>query len=68
MAKFGPLQGMPLSVLGRWLPEFHVEPDYQSMTTASYRLKPAMKFDKDTFIAVAATATAKSSRRTCHSG
>jgi electron-transferring-flavoprotein dehydrogenase len=55
VAKFGPLQGMPLSVLGRWLPAFHVEPDYQSMTTASYRLKPAMKFDKDTFIAVAAT-------------
>jgi electron-transferring-flavoprotein dehydrogenase len=55
VAKFGPLQGMPLSVLGHWLPAFHVEPDYQSMTTASYRLKPAMKFDKDTFIAVAAT-------------
>jgi electron-transferring-flavoprotein dehydrogenase len=56
VAKFGPLQGMPLSVLGHWLPAFQVEPDYQSMTTASYRLKPAMKFDKDTFIAVAATA------------
>jgi electron-transferring-flavoprotein dehydrogenase len=56
VAKFGPLQGMPLSVLGHWLPAFRVEPDYQSMTTASYRLKPPMKFDKDTFIAVAATA------------
>jgi electron-transferring-flavoprotein dehydrogenase len=56
VAKFGPLQGMPLSVLGHWLPEFHAELDYQSMTTASYRLKPAMKFDKDTFTAVAATA------------
>jgi electron-transferring-flavoprotein dehydrogenase len=55
VAKFGPLQGMPLSVLGHWLPPFHVEPDYQIMTTASYRLKPAMKFDKDTFLAVAGT-------------
>jgi electron-transferring-flavoprotein dehydrogenase len=55
VAKFGPLVGMPLSVLGRWLPAFHVEPDYQCMTTASYRFKPETKFDKDTFIAVAAT-------------
>jgi electron-transferring-flavoprotein dehydrogenase len=56
VAKFGPLQGMPLSVLGRWLPKFHVENDYEMMTTASYRLKPDMTFDKDTFTAVAATA------------
>ncbi len=56
VAKFGPLQGMPLSVLGSWLPKFHVEKDYEMMTTASYRLKPDMSFDKDTFTAVAATA------------
>jgi electron-transferring-flavoprotein dehydrogenase len=56
VAKFGPLQGMPLSVLGSWLPKFHVEKDYEMMTTASYRLKPKMSFDKDTFTAVAATA------------
>ncbi|MCL5282142.1 MAG: electron transfer flavoprotein-ubiquinone oxidoreductase [Planctomycetes bacterium] len=56
VAKFGPLQGMPLSVLGSWLPKFHVEKDYEMMTTASYRLKPDMTFDKDTFTAVAATA------------
>jgi len=56
VAKFGPLQGMPLSVLGRWLPKFHVEKDYEMMTAASYRLKPDMTFDKDTFTAVAATA------------
>jgi electron-transferring-flavoprotein dehydrogenase len=55
VAKFGPLQGMPLSVLGSWLPTFHVENDYEMMTTASYRLKPDMTFDKDTFTAVAAT-------------
>jgi electron-transferring-flavoprotein dehydrogenase len=55
VAKFGPLQGMPLSVLGSWLPKFHVESDYEMMTTASYRLKPDMTFDKDTFTAVAAT-------------
>ncbi len=55
IAKFGPLQGMPLSVLGRWLPRFKVEPDYEMMTAAPYRLKPSQKFDKDTFTAVAAT-------------
>ncbi len=56
VAKFGPLQGMPLSVLGSWLPKFHVEKDYEMMMGASYRLKPGMTFDKDTFTAVAATA------------
>ena len=56
VAKFGPLQGMPLSVLNGWLPPFHVEKDYEAMTTAPYRLKPAQSFDKDTFTAVAATA------------
>ncbi|MHC5118653.1 MAG: 4Fe-4S dicluster domain-containing protein, partial [Planctomycetota bacterium] len=52
---FGPLFGMPLSVLGGWLPKFHIEPDYQTMTPATYRLRPPVKFDKDTFTAVAAT-------------
>jgi electron-transferring-flavoprotein dehydrogenase len=56
VAKFGPLQGMPLSVLDGWLPRFRVEKDYEMMTTASYKLKPAHSFDKDTFTAVAATA------------
>ncbi len=55
VAKFGNLQGMPLSVLGGWLPKFNIEPDYQTLTTAKYRLKPSVKFDKDTFTAVAAT-------------
>jgi electron-transferring-flavoprotein dehydrogenase len=56
VAKFGPLQGMPLSVLGNWLPRFRVEKDYEAMTTVRYRLKPSHSFDKDTFTAVAATA------------
>jgi electron-transferring-flavoprotein dehydrogenase len=56
VAKFGPLQGMPLSVLNGWLPQFHVEKDYEMMTAASYKLKPLQSFDKDTFTAVAATA------------
>jgi electron-transferring-flavoprotein dehydrogenase len=56
VAKFGPLQGMPLSVLGGRLPKFHVEKDYEATTGASYRLKPDQSFDKDTFTAVAATA------------
>jgi len=55
VAKFGPLQGMPLSVLGDLLPKFNVEKDYEAMTVAKYRLKPRQNFDKDTFTAVAAT-------------
>ncbi len=55
IAKFGPLQGMPLSVLGSWLPKFKVEKDFEMMTAAPYRLKPHQNFDKDTFTAVAAT-------------
>lgn len=55
VARFGPLVGMPLSVLGGLLPKFHIEPDYQTMTPSKYRLKPSAKFDKDTFTAVAAT-------------
>ena len=55
VAKFGPLQGMPLSVLGGLLPKFAVESDYEAMTTAGYRLKSRQQFDKDTFTAVAAT-------------
>ncbi|MCI0499137.1 MAG: electron transfer flavoprotein-ubiquinone oxidoreductase [Planctomycetales bacterium] len=55
VARFGPLQGMPLSVLGGWLPTFNIEPDYQTMMPAAYRLKPPVTFDKDTFTAVAAT-------------
>ena len=55
IAKFGPLQGLPLSVFGRLLPKFKIEEDYKAMTTARYRLKPNQQFDKDTFTAVAAT-------------
>lgn len=55
VARFGPLQGMPLSVLGSLLPKFKTECDYEAMTIARYRLKPNQQFDKDTFTAVAAT-------------
>jgi electron-transferring-flavoprotein dehydrogenase len=55
VAKFGPLQGMPLSVFGGLLPKFNIEKDYQAMTTLPYRLKPNPQFDKDTFTAMAAT-------------
>jgi electron-transferring-flavoprotein dehydrogenase len=55
VAKFGPLQGMPLSILGGLLPQFEIEKDYQAMTIARYRLKPDKNFDKDTFTAMAAT-------------
>jgi electron-transferring-flavoprotein dehydrogenase len=56
VAKFGPLMGMPLSVLETLLPIFDIEKDYEAMDVAKYRLKPNQSFDKDTFIAVAATA------------
>jgi len=56
VAKFGPLQGMPLSVFGTLLPVFDIEKDYAVMEVARYRHKSNQNFDKDTFIAVAATA------------
>ncbi|NLK40913.1 MAG: electron transfer flavoprotein [Planctomycetes bacterium] len=55
VARFGPLQGIPLSIFGGWLPKFNIEPDYQTMTPQRYRLKPPVRFDKDTFTAMAAT-------------
>jgi electron-transferring-flavoprotein dehydrogenase len=55
VAKFGSLQGMPLSVLGGLLPKFDIESDYKAMRMIPYRLKPSQYFDKDTFTAVAAT-------------
>jgi len=55
IAKFGMLQGMPLSVLGGFLLKFNVEEDYEALIEAKYRLKPNQQFDKDTFTAVAAT-------------
>jgi electron-transferring-flavoprotein dehydrogenase len=55
VAKFGPLEGMPLSVLGNLLPAFNIEKDYEAITTMPYLLKPKQSFDKDTFTAVAAT-------------
>jgi len=55
VAKFGPLIGMPLSVLADLLPVFKVEEDYKAMTTAHYKLKCDKLFDKDTFTAGAAT-------------
>jgi electron-transferring-flavoprotein dehydrogenase len=55
VAKFGPLQGMPLSIFGTLLPLFDIEKDYEAMAAAKYRLKPNQNFDKDTFVAVAAT-------------
>lgn len=55
IARFGPLQGMPLSILGTLLPAFNIEKDYEAIMVLPYRLKPKQSFDKDTFTAVAAT-------------
>jgi len=55
VARLGPSLGFAFSVLGRFMPNFNVEPDYKAMTAARYRLKPVQQYDKDTFAAVAAT-------------
>jgi electron-transferring-flavoprotein dehydrogenase len=55
VARFGPLVGMPLSVLGGLLPSYPVRADWKAMRVLRYRLKPEVDFDKDTFTAVAAT-------------
>jgi electron-transferring-flavoprotein dehydrogenase len=55
VARFGPLLGMPLALLGSRLPKFDTQPDYKTMTLDRYPLKPAASFDKDAFTARAAT-------------
>ena len=55
IARFGLLIGMALSILGRLLPKFKIEPDYKAMTSAKYKLKPLQDYDKDTFGALSAT-------------
>jgi electron-transferring-flavoprotein dehydrogenase len=55
VAKFGPLFGMPLSVLGGLLPKFKIEEDYKALAAAKYPYKPAQPFDKNAFTALAAT-------------
>jgi len=55
IAKFGQLLGFPLSSLGRLLPIFRIEPDYQVMSVKDYRHKPTVEYDKDTFTAMAST-------------
>ncbi len=54
VARFGPLQGMMLSVFGELLPKYETEKDFEAMTDDRYILKPDQKFDKDTFTALAA--------------
>ncbi|MBN1435686.1 MAG: FAD-dependent oxidoreductase [Sedimentisphaerales bacterium] len=53
VAKFGNSLGFPLSVAANWLPKFNIEPDYETMTKASYRFKREKAFDKDAFTAAA---------------
>jgi electron-transferring-flavoprotein dehydrogenase len=56
IARLGPFIGMPLSaVLGSFVPAFKTASDYQAMTGAKYRLRPAQQYDKDTFTALAGT-------------
>jgi electron-transferring-flavoprotein dehydrogenase len=53
VARWGPLIGMPISVLGGLLPQWVVGEDYKAMTKARYRLRPERAFDKDEFVAMA---------------
>ena len=53
VARWGPLIGMPLSVLGGLGPRWSVEEDYKAMRRATYRLRPDRAFDKDQFVAMA---------------
>jgi len=55
VAKFGPLFGMLLSVLGQKFPLFNVEEDYKAITGKKYKYKPSKSYDKDTFTAMADT-------------
>jgi electron-transferring-flavoprotein dehydrogenase len=53
VARWGPLIGMPVSVLGGLLPLWPVEDDYKAMERAHYKLRPDRPFDKDLFVAMA---------------
>lgn len=53
VARWGPLIGMPMSVLGGLLPRWPVEDDCKAMRRAKYRLRPERPFDKDQFVAMA---------------
>lgn len=64
VAKFGNTLGIPLSALGTLLPRFHVEPDYQSMTSARYSLRLDKSFDKDAF--TAASRVGHREEQPCH--
>jgi len=55
VARFGPLVGMPVSVLGGLLPRWNVEPDFEAMQQRKYVLNPGTDYDKDTFTAMAQT-------------
>jgi electron-transferring-flavoprotein dehydrogenase len=53
VARWGPLIGMPVSVLGGLLPLWPVEDDYEATRPARYPLRPERPFDKDLFVAMA---------------
>ena len=53
VARWGPLIGMPVSVLGGLLPRWPVEGDHKAMRRATYRLRPERPFDKAQFVAMA---------------
>ena len=55
IAKFGMILGFPLSVIGNLLPNWKIEPDYQTMKQTRYRFKHRKEFDKSTFTAMART-------------
>ena len=55
IAKFGSTLGFPLSIVGKYLPKFNIERDYNAMTPAKFKYDIPGKFDKTTFVALAGT-------------
>lgn len=55
VARLGNLAGFPISVLGRALPRFDVEPDFKAMRARTFKFKPQTAYDKNAFTALANT-------------
>ncbi|MDN3513797.1 MAG: electron transfer flavoprotein-ubiquinone oxidoreductase [Candidatus Brocadia sp.] len=55
IAKFGSTLGFTLSIIGKCLPKFSLEKDYEAMTSARFKYDLPVKFDKATFVALAGT-------------
>lgn len=55
VARFGPTIGLPLSVIGMFLPPLAIEKDYKIMASKRFRYESEGEFDKSTFVGQADT-------------